>query len=136
MSNHLQKTNRMHHVALNVLKFEECVQFYTDFFPMKVEWQPDKDSIYLTSRNDNLALHKTSEPFLKNGTQHLAHIGFILNSPESVDEWYKNFIEKNVVINNKPKTHRDGARSFYCFDPDGNCVRLIYHSPLSARGKW
>jgi hypothetical protein len=30
-----------------------------------------------------------------------------------------------------PRTHRDGARSFYCFDPAGNLVQFIYHPPIS-----
>ena len=37
-------------------------------------------------------------------------------------------------IKNEPRTHRDGARSFYCLDPDGNVVQMIYHPPIS-KGK-
>jgi len=28
---------------------------------------------------------------------------------------------------------RDGARSFYCRDPDGNTVQMIYHPPLAGK---
>lgn len=129
------KTAGMHHVALNVIKFEECLHFYTHILGMTVEWQPDPNSVYLTSGNDNLALHRTNNVFSNNANQHLGHIGFILESREAVDEWYKNLVENKVVIKAKPKTHRDGARSFYCLDPDGNCVQLIFHLPLSSRGK-
>lgn len=129
------KTGGMHHVALNVLKLEECVQFYTEILGMKVEWQPDQNSFYLTSGNDNLALHRTQKAFSEMGNQHLGHIGFILETPEAVDEWYQKLLENKVVIKAKPKTHRDGARSFYCLDPDGNCVQLIFHLPLSSKGK-
>jgi hypothetical protein len=31
-----------------------------------------------------------------------------------------------VVIKAAPRTHRDGARSFYCLDPDGNTVQFIF----------
>jgi hypothetical protein len=30
-----------------------------------------------------------------------------------------------------PRSHRDGARSFYCLDPAGNTVQMIFHPPLA-----
>jgi catechol 2,3-dioxygenase-like lactoylglutathione lyase family enzyme len=33
----------------------------------------------------------------------------------------------------EPKTHRDGARSFYFRDPDGLLIQLIYHPPISDK---
>jgi catechol 2,3-dioxygenase-like lactoylglutathione lyase family enzyme len=50
-----------------------------------------------------------------------------------VDEWYVFLKEHAVPMRTIPKTHRDGARSFYCEDPDGNVVQMIYHPPLSPR---
>jgi predicted enzyme related to lactoylglutathione lyase len=38
-----------------------------------------------------------------------------------------------VKILKEPKTHRDGARSFYCLDPAGNTVQMIYHPPLAKK---
>jgi catechol 2,3-dioxygenase-like lactoylglutathione lyase family enzyme len=98
---------------------------------MQVEWRPDPDNVYLTSGNDNLALHRASEK--ATGPQRLDHIGFILNQPEQVDEWYEFLKEQAVSMRTIPKTHRDGARSFYCEDPDGNVVQMIYHPPLAPR---
>jgi catechol 2,3-dioxygenase-like lactoylglutathione lyase family enzyme len=54
--------------------------------------------------------------------------------PEDVDQWYGFLAAEGVVVKNPPRTHRDGARSFYCEDPDGNGVQMIYHPPLS-KGK-
>ena len=31
-----------------------------------------------------------------------------------------------TILLQAPKTHRDGARSLYCADPDGNTVQFIY----------
>jgi hypothetical protein len=31
----------------------------------------------------------------------------------------------------QPRTHRDGARSFYCYDPDGTVVQVIHHPPVT-----
>jgi hypothetical protein len=38
-----------------------------------------------------------------------------------------------VRILKEPRTHRDGARSFYCLDPDRNVVQIIYHPSLASR---
>lgn len=119
----------MRHVAIFVEKFEECEKFYVDLLGMKVEWRPDADNVYLTSGNDNLALHRakgnTAGQFQK-----LDHIGFIIPSSALVDEWFEYLKTNHVKMRNEPRTHRDGARSFYCYDPDGVVVQIIYHPPL------
>lgn len=121
-------TAGMRHIALYVRNFEACEKFYVDLLGMAVEWRPDLDNVYLTSGNDNLALHRSTEEFA--GPQHLDHLGFILTAPEVVDEWYAFLLAHEVKMQTQPKTHRDGARSFYCYDPDGNMVQMIYHPPL------
>ena len=30
-----------------------------------------------------------------------------------------------------PRSHRDGARSLYLCDPDGNTIQILYHPPIS-----
>ncbi len=122
-------TAGLRHVALYVREFDACERFYVELLGMREEWRPDPANLYLTSGNDNLALHHSEEVF--DGPQHLDHIGFILDTPEAVDEWYEFLLANNVSMRTKPKTHRDGARSFYCYDPDGNVVQMIYHPPLA-----
>ena len=119
----------LRHVALNVTNVEACEAFYVDLMGMKVEWRPDADNVYLTSGHDNLAIHRSSEE--SSGNQSLDHIGFILNDIEDVDLWYEYLKANNVEIKKEPRTHRDGARSFYCLDPAGVVVQLIYHPPLA-----
>ena len=123
-------TRGMHHVALNVIDLELCEKFYVDLLGMAVEWRPDVDNVYLCSGNDNLALHRLPADRKPEGVQRLDHIGFILNSPEQVDEWYVFLNTHQVKMKSMPRTHRDGARSFYCEDPEGNVVQMIYHPPL------
>jgi len=123
-------TGGMRHVAFYSLKFEACEHFYNELLGMAVEWRPDPDSVYLCSGNDNLALHRVSADFAAEG-QHLDHIGFIMRKIDDVDAWYDFLVENNVEMRTQPKTHRDGARSFYCFDPDGNTVQMIYHPPIA-----
>lgn len=126
-------TSGMRHVAFFCSDLDKCLEFYRDIIGMVIEWQPDADNIYLTSGNDNLALHRAPEGFKLDGDQFLDHIGFILDTPEMVDNWYDYMQQQNVEIKNQPRTHRDGARSYYCFDPDGRTVQMIYHPPISGK---
>lgn len=118
----------MHHVALNVVDLASCEKFYTDLLGFKVEWRPDDDNLYLTSGSDNLALHRTNTV---NADGALDHLGIIVKQPEDVDCWHTFLSQHGVTIDVAPKSHRDGARSFYCRDPAGNQVQIIYHPPLS-----
>jgi len=121
----------MRHVALWVNNFDGCEYFYTELIGMQVEWRPDADNLYLCSGCDNLALHRSDRPMT--AAQHLDHIGFVLHTEHDVDQWYAFLKGNNVTIYKPPKTHRDGARSFYCEDPDGNVVQMIYHPPISDK---
>ena len=121
----------MHHVAMFANAFEETRRFYVDIVGMAVEWQPDPDNIYLTSGRDNVAIHRASKPASAEG-QRLDHIGFILPTMEDVDAWFAYLGEFDVPMIAPPKTHRDGARSFYCQDPNGTTVQFIYHPPLAS----
>lgn len=135
-------TAGLRHVALRVRDLEACEHFYVDLLGMAIEWRPDANNVYLSSGNDNLALHRVSagvEAGAEDGRQYaesgqrLDHIGFIIDEMEAVDEWYRFLTAAGVEVAAAPKTHRDGARSFYIKDPDGNVVQLIYHPPISGQ---
>ena len=123
----------MRHVALFVSDFEGAEQFYSKLLGMEVEWRPDSDNVYLTTGNDNLALHRRKN--LGNSTEtSLDHIGFFVNEREKIDYWFEFLSAQGVKIVTKPRDHRDGARSFYCLDPSGTRVQLIYHPPIANSG--
>ncbi|MEE9394360.1 MAG: VOC family protein [Planctomycetota bacterium] len=122
------------HVALRVHNLEGCLRFYSDFLGFSIEWQPDPDSIYLTTGQDNLALHRDdsmSSRGERSQDQALDHFGFVLTDIDAVDGWAQRAEEFGVEIVQGLKTHRDGARSFYMLDPDGNKIQILYHPPLS-----
>ena len=124
----------MRHVALFVKELEACLMFYRDVVGMQQEWTPDPDNVYLTSAGaDNLALHRLDPSSKLDGAQRLDHIGFVLKTPQDVDAWHDYLVAHGTRIAQAIKTHRDGARSFYCYDPAGNLVQFIYHSPISDK---
>ena len=58
-----EATAGLRHVALQVHNLEACERFYTELLGMRSEWRPDMDNVYLTSGNDNLALHRVAGEF-------------------------------------------------------------------------
>ena len=122
----------LHHVALHARRFETTLAFYTELFGMTVEWRPDADNVYLTSGTDNLAIHRAGGEIVEDG-QRLDHIGFLVDTPDAVDSWYEYLMENDVPVEAAPRTHRDGARSFYCKDPESTTVQIIHHPPLARR---
>lgn len=119
----------MRHVALNVLDLKLVETFYVDLLGFSVEWRPDPNNVYLCSGVDNLALHVVKDT--GNKAQVLAHTGIIVDDITGVDDWYTYLTAHQVKMASQPKTHRDGARSFYCYDPENNVVQIIFHPPLS-----
>ncbi|MGA0839162.1 MAG: VOC family protein [Pseudomonadales bacterium] len=122
----------LRHVALFAPDLNASLAFYRDLLGMSVEWNPDPDNWYLTSGNDNLALHQGAPA---EGVQRLDHVGFLLDRMEHVDTWHDYLNAHEVPILQAPKTHRDGARSFYCRAPEGTTVQFIFHPPLVGTGQ-
>ena len=122
----------MRHIALRVKDIKRSKAFYQEIFGMEVVWAPDPQNVYLSSGCDNLALHE-----LPQGTepspagQTLDHLGFVVESIESVGALQEEFRAKGVKIVHPFKTHRDGSASFYCADPDGIVIQMLYEPHLS-----
>ncbi len=125
-------TAGMRHVAFHVHDIRAAERFYVELLGMRVEWRPDSDNVYLTSGNDNLALHRSDKEFATAG-QVLDHIGFVLNAPREVDDWYAFLLANDVEMKSEPRTHRDGARSFYFVGPERVTVQMIYHPSIANR---
>lgn len=118
------------HVALKVKDLGRALSFWRDVVGLRVEWMPDDENAYLTSGRDNLALHLAPPGDLPDGR--LDHVGVVLPTPGSVDAWAAYLASRGAKIERPPRTHRDGARSFYARDPDGALVQFIFHPPISS----
>ena len=125
------ETLGIRHVALLVSDLAKAEAFYCGVLGYQVEWRPDAENLYLTAGgHDNLALHKgKSAP----GETRLDHFGIILKKAGDVDAWHDHLKAHGAKILKEPKTHRDGARSFYTQDPDGTVLQFIHHPPISDR---
>jgi catechol-2,3-dioxygenase len=127
----MRETLGIKHVALKVKNFDNCLKFYTHILGMDIDWQPDDDNVYLSNGKDNLALHKDSNLDLSSKNNRLDHYGIMLKTKDDVDYWF-NFIKSHdVEIFKDIKDHRDGSRSFYCYDPDKNILQIMWHPTLN-----
>ncbi len=124
----------MRHVALKVKDVTRAKKFYQEILGMDVVWEPDAENVYLSSGCDNIAIHAVSANFAASAEEkQLDHLGFIVESTERVKELEQEFIAKGVRIVHPFKAHRDGSASFYCADPDGIVIQMLYEPHLSMQ---
>ncbi|HXV80402.1 MAG TPA: VOC family protein [Candidatus Binatia bacterium] len=125
----------MRHIALKVRDVVRSKSFYQDILGMEVVWEPDPQNVYLSSGCDNLALHEVPQKYAPGAAeQQLDHLGFVVETVERVKELEQEFQTKGVKIVYPFKIHRDGSASFYCADPDGIVIQMLYEPKLSAQG--
>jgi catechol 2,3-dioxygenase-like lactoylglutathione lyase family enzyme len=124
----------LRHVALKVRDIRRAKDFYQQCFGMEVVWEPDPRNVYLSSGCDNLALHESHRGTdTSTGGDSLDHLGFVVESVERVRELEEDFRAKGVKIVHPFKIHRDGSASFYCADPDGIVIQMLYQPHLSRQ---
>jgi catechol 2,3-dioxygenase-like lactoylglutathione lyase family enzyme len=124
----------MRHIALKVRSAARAKKFYQEILGMSVVWEPDPQNIYLSSGCDNIAIHEVADNFLKSAEEsQLDHLGFIVESIERVKDLEQDFRARGVTIVHPFKIHRDGSASFYCADPDGIVIQMLYEPQLSPQ---
>ena len=124
----------MRHIALKVSDIGRSKKFYQNCLGMDIVWEPDPQNVYLSSGCDNLALHEVSPEFVAGAReQQLDHFGFLVETIDRVKELEQEFQTKGVKIIQPFKIHRDGSASFYCSDPDGIVIQMLYEPQLSRQ---
>jgi catechol 2,3-dioxygenase-like lactoylglutathione lyase family enzyme len=124
----------MRHIALKVREVARAKKFYQELLGMDVVWEPDAQNVYLSSGADNIALHEISGEFAAAAIEkQLDHLGFVVETIERVKELESEFVARGVNIVHPFKVHRDGSASFYCADPDGIVIQLLYEPTLSRQ---
>jgi len=124
----------MRHIALKVKDVARSKNFYQEILGMDVVWEPDPQNVYLSSGCDNIAIHGVSANFTSDAEERqLDHLGFVVESIARVKELEQEFVAKGVRIVHPFKIHRDGSASFYCADPDGIVIQMLYEPQLSQQ---
>jgi catechol 2,3-dioxygenase-like lactoylglutathione lyase family enzyme len=124
----------MRHIALKVKDVVQSKNFYQEILGMDLVWEPDAENVYLSSGCDNIAIHRVSANFANDAQEkQLDHLGFVVESIERVKELEQEFTAKGVRMVHPFKIHRDGSASFYCSDPDGIVIQMLYEPQLSTQ---
>lgn len=126
----------MRHIALQVRDMAAARAFYEGILGLKTVWVPDPDNVYLSSGTDNIALHTAVGAARRQeaggrSDGALDHFGFILATRGDVDAWDAKLKTAGVKFVHPLKDHRDGSRSFYVEDPEGNVIQFLYEPGLS-----
>lgn len=119
------------HVALNCADLSVMERFYREVLGYSVVWRPDPDNCYLSRGRDSLALHSAK---VTSNESRLDHFGFVLADAEAVDTWARHVREQGVALDSELRTHRDGTRSFYVRDPEGNRIQFMHLGPTMTLG--
>jgi catechol 2,3-dioxygenase-like lactoylglutathione lyase family enzyme len=99
---------------------------------MRPVWRSEGEIAFLECGNDDLALIQIPKEEVQafrqraQSSQSLHHFGFRIRSKDRVDQLAKEMKARGVVIDDGPRDHRDGSRSFYFRDPDGNHVQILW----------
>lgn len=106
------RLNGLRHLALLVPNLEECERFYVDVLGMEVLNRANEDLVYLTCGNDNLSLGRAHAA--SNGLQTMDHYGFVVDSVEELEAWYRYLKALGVTLLDQPFDHGDGAQLSTC----------------------
>ncbi len=123
---------RMGHLSLRVSDLDVSEKFYTEVLGMRPVWRSEDEIAFLECGNDDLALIQIPKEELHDfrhrpqATQSLHHFGFRVRAKEEVDRLAQEVRDRGIAIDDGPRDHRDGSRSFYFKDPDGNYIQILW----------
>ena len=132
MPSFASRFERMGHLSLRVSDLDASEKFYTEILGMRPVWRNEGEISFLDCGNDDLALIQIPKEEVQafrqcaQSSRSLHHFGFRVRSKDGVDQLAEEVKTRGIVIDDGPRNHRDGSRSFYFRDPDGNHVQILW----------
>lgn len=126
------RLDRMGHLALRVSDLSASEKFYTKILGMRPVWRREGEIAFVECGNDDLALIQIPKDEADDFwhcpqiVQSLHHFGFRVRTKEKIDQLAQEVRDHGIVIDDGPRDHRDGSRSFYFKDPDGNYIQILW----------
>jgi catechol 2,3-dioxygenase len=121
------KPLRVGHVVLNVKDQVASTKFYTEILGFEIAIDRPGFGTFMTCGrfHHDLALFQAADdaaPVTKGGLG-LNHVALLVESWETLNEFYKSLIENGVEIDHT--TNHSMTYSIYINDPDGNGIELF-----------
>ena len=126
------RLERMGHLSLRVSDLDASEKFYIEILGMRPVWRSEGEIAFLECGNDDLALIQIPKEEVQafrqcaQSSRSLHHFGFRVRSKDGVDQLAEELKARGIVIDDGPRDHRDGSRSFYFRDPDDNYVQILW----------
>ena len=121
------RVKRLGHVALNSSDLARAEKFYVGLLGLRA-FRREDHQLFLRCGDDYLTIRELparKEGYLPAPADEvgLDHIGLAV-APEEFDQALAQVKAAGVRLVRGPIAHNGGGRSFYCLDPDGNCVEI------------
>ena len=120
--------------ASNVPVMQKTFNFYKDISEKDVPgWESKSEEMIYIEVGSHLLPYMSPEEFEKfaSSPHHpLDHLGFLMDSPDSVNAFFQEVSAQGVNIVQPPKEHRDGSFSFYLADPDSNTIQVLFEPSI------
>ena len=115
----------INHISLRVNNIERAEEFYGDLLGFEQEKKMGRSMAVYRIGNDTLVLVEAETAYDTTSKDYrVDHFGFVVNTPDKVDELAKYFIENEVTILSGPANRKD-ERFIFVSDPDGNMIEIF-----------
>ncbi len=115
----------INHITLRVNNIERAEEFYGDLLGFEQEKKMGRSMAVYRIGNDTLVLVEAETAYDTTSKDYrVDHFGFVVNTPDKVDELAKYFIENEVTILSGPANRKD-ERFIFVSDPDGNMIEIF-----------
>lgn len=117
--------NGINHITLRVNNIDRAEEFYGDLLGFEQEKKMGRSMAVYRIGNDTLVLVEAETAYDTTSKDYrVDHFGFVVNSPDKVDELAKYFMENEVTILSGPANRKD-ERFIFVSDPDGNMIEIF-----------
>jgi len=113
------------HAAVITADITRALKFYGDVLEFESYHTGDPDWAMVKQAGTTLSLIRGTPEAYDGGGGHRAHIGWIVNTPDTVDRFHERIEKAGSKVGEKKK-HRDGSYGFYFEDPDRNLLECIF----------